>query len=76
MSAAREVPERLQGGDVVLDRPAHRVSVRGHTVVLALQEFRLLELLMINADHVVPSREILDSLWGAQFTGDPGTLKA
>jgi len=74
MSAAREAPERLQGGEVVLDRPAHRVSVQGHSVVLALQEYRLLELLMINADRVVTSREILDTLWGRQFTGDPGTV--
>jgi two-component system, OmpR family, response regulator RegX3 len=74
MSAARDAPERLQGGEVVLDRPAHRVSVRGHTVVLALQEFRLLELLMLNADHVVPSPKILNTLWGEQFTGDPGTV--
>ena len=58
----------------MLDRPAHRVSVQGHSVVLALQEYRLLELLMINADHVVTSREILDALWGREFTGDPGTI--
>ncbi|HEY2299971.1 MAG TPA: winged helix-turn-helix domain-containing protein [Jatrophihabitans sp.] len=74
MSAARDAPERLQGGEILLDRAAHRVSVRGHTVVFALQEFRLLELLMLNADHVIASPEILKTLWGEQFTGDPGTV--
>lgn len=74
MSQAAEVPDRLHAGEVVLDRAAHRVTVGGHRVVLALQEFRLLELLMVNADHVVKSTAILDQLWGAQFSGDPGTV--
>ena len=58
-AAAPSTPERLQIGDVLLDRAAHRVSVRSHAIVLALQEFRLLDLLMSNADHVVASPVIL-----------------
>ena len=71
---ASDSVERLQVGDVVLDRAAHLVTVRGHALMLALQEFRLLDLLMDSADHVVPSAVILDTLWGRQFTGDPGTV--
>ncbi len=74
MSQAAEIPDRLQAGEVILDRAAHRVTVGGHGVLLALQEFRLLELMMANADRVVPSTTILDELWGSQFTGDPGTV--
>jgi DNA-binding response OmpR family regulator len=74
MTQAAELPDRLQAGQVVLDRAAHRVTVGGHGVVLALQEFRLLELMMANADHVVPSTTILATLWGSQFAGDPGTV--
>ncbi|MGH8862811.1 MAG: winged helix-turn-helix domain-containing protein [Jatrophihabitantaceae bacterium] len=70
----RADPDLLTGGDVVLDRAAHRVTVDGHAVELALQEFRLLDLLMDRADHVVPSMTILESLWGLPFTGDPGTV--
>jgi two-component system response regulator RegX3 len=66
--------DRLHAGDIVLDRAAHLVTVRGHSLTLAMQEFRLLELLMENADHVVPSSAILVSLWGAEFHGDPGTI--
>ena len=65
---------RLYGGDVVLDRAAHLVTVRGHALALAMQEFRLLELLMANADHVVTSSTILQQVWGAEFDGDPGTI--
>ena len=67
-------PERLDFGDIVLDRAAHLVTVRGHAVALALQEFRLLESLMLHADHVLPSATILATLWGADFHGDPGTV--
>ena len=74
MSAAPELPNQLLAGEIVLDRAAHRLTVAGHRVVLALQEFRLLELLMTNADHVLSSATILDRLWGAQFSGDPGTV--
>lgn len=78
MSEAAQVDptadERIRAGDVVLDRAAHLVTVRGHALVLAMQEFRLLELLMTNADHVVASTAILESVWGRQFDGDPGTI--
>jgi DNA-binding response OmpR family regulator len=74
VSAAAELPTRFQAGEIVLDRAAHRLTVAGHGVVLARQEFRLLELLMANADHVLPGATILDRLWGAHFTGDPGTV--
>ena len=66
--------DRLRAGDIVLDRAAHLVTVRGHALMLAMQEFRLLELLMANADHVVPTSSILTSLWGSEFHGDPGTI--
>jgi two-component system response regulator RegX3 len=65
---------RLTGGEVVLDAAAHLVTVHGHAVPLAMQEFRLLELLMANADNVVSSTTILDMLWGEDFNGDPGTV--
>jgi two-component system response regulator RegX3 len=65
---------RLVTGDVVLDRAAHLVTVRGVPLRLALQEFRLLELLMTHADHVLATPAILDELWGPAYSGDPGTV--
>ncbi|HEY2273603.1 MAG TPA: response regulator transcription factor [Jatrophihabitantaceae bacterium] len=67
-------PNRLIGGDVVLDRAAHLVTVRGHALSLAMQEFRLLDLLMASADRVVSSSTILQEVWGSEFVGDPGTI--
>jgi DNA-binding response OmpR family regulator len=68
------VVERLEVGDVVLNRAAHLVTVAGRSLALARQEFRLLELLMANADRVLTTSAILDAVWGPSFTGDPGTL--
>ena len=73
-SRAAHDRRRFSAGDVVLDAAAHLVTVHGHAVPLAMQEFRLLELLMANADTVVSSSKILDTLWGEDFNGDPGTV--
>lgn len=66
--------DRLIVGDVVLDRAAHLVLVRDEPVLLPMQEFRLLEALMANADRVLSSRHLLETLWGPAFDGDPSTL--
>jgi two-component system response regulator RegX3 len=66
--------DRIAVGGVVLDRAAYLVLVDGQPVRLALQEFKLLDLLMSRAGRVVPSEEILHSVWGRDFSGDPSTL--
>jgi DNA-binding response OmpR family regulator len=66
--------ERLTVGAVTLDRAAHLVTVGARAVLLAHQEFRLLDLLMSRADHVVSNEQILRSIWGDGFGGDPGTV--
>jgi two-component system response regulator RegX3 len=66
--------EPLSRGDIVLDRAARLVRVRGRSLQIATQEFRLLELFMTHADHVLPNTFILNSLWGPEFHGDPSTV--
>jgi two-component system response regulator RegX3 len=68
------VPDRISVGSVVLDRGAYLVLVDGEPVTLALQEFKLLELLMSHAGRVVASERILEAVWGPDFSGDPSTL--
>lgn len=58
----------------MLDRAAHLVTVGGQAVHLTLREFRLLELLMTNADQVLENARILHEIWDANFHGDPSTL--
>jgi DNA-binding response OmpR family regulator len=66
--------EQLSAGDLVLDRAAYLVTVDGRRVELAMLEFRLLELLMSHADHALPTAQILELLWGPEFSGDPSTV--
>ena len=66
--------QKLAVGDVVIDRAAYIVTVKGRPCVLARQELRLLEMLMANADHVLTSRELLDALWGPDYEGDTLTV--
>jgi DNA-binding response OmpR family regulator len=73
-SSAATHADQLVAGDVTLNRAAYLVTVAGRPLTLARQEFRLLELLMENADHVVTSAAILSAIWGPGYTGDPSTL--
>jgi DNA-binding response OmpR family regulator len=74
ISPTSEPADRLAIGDVVLDRAAHLVTVNRKPLLLAHQEFRLHELLLVNADRALSAEFLLDSLWGPDFTGNPGTL--
>ena len=64
----------LRAGAIELNTAAHTVAVHGHPIFLSPQEFRLLATLLQNVDHVLPTKYLLDELWGPDFTGDPGTL--
>jgi two-component system response regulator RegX3 len=69
-----ELAERLTVGGVLLDRAALTVTLDGARLHLAMQEFRLLELLMEHADHILPTALILERIWGPDFSGDTGTV--
>ncbi len=64
----------LEVGDVRLDRRRHEVSVAGKEVRLPLKEFELLELLLANAERVVPRDTLIDEVWGQDYVGDTKTL--
>lgn len=73
---ARRPPLRDAGidllvGDLAIDR-LHRIVRRGDsTIDLQPREFRLLELLMLNAAQVVTRTMMLEKVWNFRF--DPGT---
>ena len=58
----------LSSGALSMDFAANRVTVDGAAVELTRAEYRLLSLLVRNADHVVTRETILDALW--DNTGD------
>ena len=58
-------------GDILIDPGAHTVSVAGQALELAAREFALLHALALEAGRVVPVDDLITSVWGAEFIGEP-----
>jgi DNA-binding response OmpR family regulator len=72
---ARGMPQHLVVGSVSLDPLHRRVLSSGQSVALTPREFALLEYLMTNAGEALAKSEILDSVWGVDFDGDPNIVE-
>lgn len=59
---------------ITLDYPSRKVFLRGKQVELTNKEFELLFFLMKHEDRVVQRDELLDTIWGLGFQGEPRTL--
>ncbi len=62
---------RLQVADLEMDLLARTVTRAGQAIELLPREFRLLEYLMRNADHIVTRTMLLEKVWDHHF--DPQT---
>jgi len=71
----RARPERLVLDGLVLDPASRSCERNGDRVELTPREFSLLEVLMRSAGDVVPKRQLLDSVWGMDFEGDPNVVE-
>ncbi|MCL6429596.1 MAG: response regulator transcription factor [Anaerolineae bacterium] len=58
----------LQAGDVEIDLLAHSVLVRNTPIRLTPRQFDLLVYLVRNAGRTVPRRELLQQVWGPEYT--------
>jgi DNA-binding response OmpR family regulator len=67
---------KMDAGDLVLDPENRGVSVRGGDPVrLTALEWRLLQLLVANAGHTLPTERLTVHVWGRRGTGDRQMLK-
>ena len=66
---ARE-PSELRTGDLMLDLRRRRAERAGRTIELSPKEFSLLEFLMRNEGRVVTRTQILDHVWGFDYSPD------
>ena len=64
-------PQALQVGSLVIDQAAHTVTLAGKPVALAPREFDLLYALALEAGYVVSADELLATVWGAEYLGEP-----
>ena len=74
-AAAREASlqpaSHIMIGDLTLDPVAHTVSLSGKEVALSRKEFSLLQALAVEPNRVRSVDELLASVWGAEFVGQP-----
>ncbi|MDW6065593.1 response regulator transcription factor [Streptomyces sp. FXJ1.4098] len=62
--------EVLRYADLELDERAHEVHRAGQYIPLSPTEFKLLAFLMENPNRVLSKSQILDRVWGYDFSGD------
>jgi DNA-binding response OmpR family regulator len=65
---------QVRVGDLVVDLPSHEVSLDGVSVYFTPIEFRILYMLAMNEEHVVPYARLVDYAWGYEG-GDAALLK-
>ncbi|GAA4119048.1 response regulator transcription factor [Nocardioides fonticola] len=76
--ARRQVTERppvLEVGDLELDPATREIRRGGVSIEITSREFAVLELLMRNVDLVVSKQQVLGSVWGFDFDGDPNVVE-
>ena len=62
-------------GPITLDPMRRRVASYGREVTLTPREFALLEFLLSNTGNSIAKSQILDSVWGKDFDGDPNIVE-
>lgn len=73
--AAGQPHEVYRHGDVLLDAPAHRATLRGADLKLTPTEYRLLAFFMQHPGQLLTHRQILESVWGPAYVGDIDSLR-
>ena len=60
---------------VVVDVTRRAMTMHGAEATLTPREYRLLEFLMTNLDRPASKAEILETVWGGSFDGDPNIVE-
>ena len=67
--------ETVTVGDLVVDIARNRVTVANRELILSATEFRLLGYLARNSGRVLTPDQILQHVWGDEYTGDHHLLR-
>ncbi len=59
---------------LVIDIPAHTVALTGKIIELTIKEHSILVKLASNTGRIYSREQLLDSIWGVDFIGDPRTV--
>jgi two-component system KDP operon response regulator KdpE len=67
--------ERISRGEIVVDMPRHEVTIHGRPTELTPIEFNLLVYLMRHAGKVLSHRDILQHVWGYEYSNEVEYLR-
>jgi two-component system KDP operon response regulator KdpE len=67
--------ERVSRGELVVDMPRHAVTIQGRSIDLTPIEFNLLVYLMRHAGKVLSHRDILQNVWGHEYSNEVEYLR-
>jgi DNA-binding response OmpR family regulator len=65
----------VTSGELTIDLEQRRVTLAGQSVDLTPTEYRLLEVLVRHPRRTVPTEQLLDEVWGAQYAGETQHVK-
>jgi DNA-binding response OmpR family regulator len=68
-------PSVLRAGDLELDLPNHRTTLKGEAIALTPTEFRLLAYMMQNQGRLLTHEDLLTQVWGSEFAGEHQYLR-
>jgi DNA-binding response OmpR family regulator len=66
----RIAPPIVRVGELVIDKPDHRVTVRGQEIKLTPMEFELLYFLAANPGQVFDRETLFREVWGYDYVGE------
>ena len=67
--------ERVSRGEIVVDMPRHAVTIQDRSIELTPIEFNLLVYLMRHAGKVLSHRDILQNVWGHEYSNEVEYLR-
>ncbi len=73
-SDTREERELYRIGDLAIDYPRRHVTVAGSPVQLTATEYKVIFELSVNAGRVLTHEQLLQRIWGADYSRDEGHL--
>ncbi|TDL32826.1 response regulator transcription factor [Jeotgalibacillus sp. S-D1] len=70
----RSMEEPLSLGTLHIDRRSYEIRSENGTMLIPLKEFELLSLFAANPQQVLSRDQIIERIWGLDFTGDEQTV--
>ncbi len=67
--------ERISRGEIIVDMPRHAVTIQDRSVDLTPIEFNMLVYLMRHAGKVLSHRDILQNVWGHEYSNEVEYLR-